>query len=55
MSQKQPIRFLTGRAGSGKSTAVLEGVRKACLAGRRTYLIVPEQQAVVREARCARA
>ena len=55
MSQKQPIRFLTGRAGSGKSTAVLEGVRNACLAGRRTYLIVPEQQAVVWEARCARS
>ncbi len=55
MNRKETIRFLCGRAGSGKSTAVLEGIRDACRAGRRVYLIVPEQQAVVWEDRCARA
>lgn len=55
MKQMQPISFLLGRAGSGKSTAVLAGVRDALARGRRVFLIVPDQQAVVWESRTARS
>ena len=52
--EKTPIRFLCGRAGSGKSTAVLSGIREALDTGARVFLIVPEQQSVVWEHRAAR-
>ncbi len=55
MNEKTPLHFITGRAGSGKSTAVLDGIRASLSAGRRVFLIVPEQQAVVWESRAARA
>ncbi len=54
MSEKTPLLFITGRAGSGKSTAVLDGMRASLAAGRKIFLIVPEQQAVVWESRAAR-
>ena len=54
MTTQSPIRFLCGRAGSGKSTAVLAGIRQAVTAGDRVFLIVPEQQSVVWEHRAAR-
>lgn len=44
------IRFICGRAGSGKSTRILEMLRGG---GDRIFLIVPEQQAVAWERRCA--
>lgn len=53
------IEFVCGRAGSGKSVYILEKIRAALpsdplTGGRRLYLIVPEQQAVVWESRVAR-
>lgn len=54
MTKKTPIRFLCGRAGSGKSTAVLSGIRQALTTGAQVFLIVPEQQSVVWEHRAAR-
>ncbi len=55
MNEKNPIHFIMGRAGSGKSTAVLNEIRASLTGGRRVFLIVPEQQAVVWESRAARA
>lgn len=49
------INFILGRSGSGKSTAVLNGIKKDIASGKKVYLIVPEQQAVVWESRAARA
>ncbi len=54
MTAQTPIRFLCGRAGSGKSTAVLESVRQVLTTGAQVFLIVPEQQSVVWEHRAAR-
>ncbi len=54
MIEREPLTFICGRSGSGKSTAVLEGIRESLLSGRRSFLIVPEQQAVVWESRAAR-
>ncbi len=54
MTEKSPIRFLCGRAGSGKSTAVLKSVRQVLTTGAKVFLIVPEQQSVVWEHRAAR-
>lgn len=48
------IRFVCGRAGSGKSEFVMNAVRSAGDSGRDVILIVPEQQAVVWESRTAR-
>ena len=43
------ITFLFGGWGSGKTTAILESIRKDTEAGIRTFLIVPEQEAVLSE------
>ena len=56
------IEFVCGRAGSGKSEYVAEKIRAALAHagdplsgnGKKIYLIVPEQQAVVWESRAAR-
>ncbi len=49
MTARKPLRFLCGRAGSGKSTAVLHELTEALQTGREVYLLVPEQGAVVWE------
>ncbi len=54
MKHSEPIRFLLGRAGSGKSTAVLARIADAIREKKRVYLIVPEQEAVLFDDRCAR-
>lgn len=54
MSKQTHLTFLCGRSGSGKSSAVLDGIRASLDAGSRVFLIVPEQQAVVWESRAAR-
>lgn len=44
------IQFFTGRAGSGKSTAIMEAVQAALeIPGRELVLLVPEQQTVAWE------
>ncbi len=43
------IRFIYGAAGSGKSRAVCDGIVADLEAGRRVWLIVPEQQAYIAE------
>ncbi len=43
------IHFLFGSYGSGKTTAVMEAIRQDTEAGHRTFLIVPEQEAVQSE------
>ena len=50
------IHFFTGRAGSGKSTAVIEAIRSAlAIPERELVLLVPEQQTVAWESRLAAA
>lgn len=49
------IRFILARSGYGKSTAVLDGIAENIADGKKVYIIVPEQQAVVWESRAARA
>lgn len=44
------ITLITGEFGSGKTTAIAEAVRADVAAGRRAYLLVPEQQTVLTEA-----
>ena len=43
------INFIFGTYGSGKTTLVLENVKRSLSAGRRTFLIVPEQESVSAE------
>ncbi len=43
------IKFIFGTYGSGKTTRVLENIKKSLSAGRRAFLIVPEQEAVSAE------
>ena len=43
------ISFIFGTYGSGKTTLVLKKVKKTLSAGRRAFLIVPEQEAVSAE------
>ncbi len=43
------ITFLYGSYGSGKTTAVIQNIRESTDAGRHTFLIVPEQEAVLAE------
>jgi len=45
------INFIYGRAGSGKTSLVCKKAAKSLEAGRRVFLIVPEQMAVDAEAR----
>ncbi len=47
--------FISGSAGTGKGEYVLERIRERLGNGRRKYLIVPEQQAVLWESRVCRA
>lgn len=50
---KHDIRFLYGRAGSGKSTRIAEEIIRELSDGRRVLLLVPEQEAVMAERRVA--
>ncbi len=47
------IRLLTGDFGSGKSTAIAEMIRRDVEAGKRTYLLVPEQGTLFSEQQMA--
>ncbi len=53
MTERLPLRFLCGPAGSGKTTALLGEVQAALQTGAPVYLLVPEQETVVYEARLA--
>ena len=46
--------FISGSSGAGKGAYVIERIRERLGSGRRKYLIVPEQQAVLWEARICR-
>ena len=48
------IEFVTGRAGYGKSEYVLSSIREDLAAGRKIWLVVPEQQELVWNGRAAR-
>jgi len=48
------ITFLYGTSGSGKSAYVMDCMKKDAETGIRSYLIVPEQQTVLREAEAAK-
>lgn len=48
------LTLLCGVAGSGKSTAIYEKIYADAAAGRRAYLLVPEQETVLCEDRMAR-
>ena len=48
------IRFICGRAGSGKSEYVMDSLKEAADSEKSVILIVPEQQAVMWESRVAR-
>ena len=50
---KHDIRFLYGRAGSGKSTRIAEEIIRELSCGGRVLLLVPEQEAVMAERRVA--
>ena len=47
------IKFLFGRPGSGKTSYIIEEIKKAVALGEKTYLLVPEQQAYTSEAMLA--
>ncbi|MBQ8510845.1 MAG: PD-(D/E)XK nuclease family protein [Clostridia bacterium] len=47
------LHFIYGRAGSGKTPLVCQRASESLAAGRRTFLLVPEQQAVDAEQRMA--
>jgi len=47
--------FISGSAGCGKGAYVIERIRERLGSGRKMFLIVPEQQAVLWEARICRA
>ena len=44
------LTFLYGRPGSGKTTYIIEKIRESVDLGKRTYLLVPEQQLFTTEA-----
>ncbi len=48
------INFIYGRAGSGKTSLICEKAAEAVAAGRRVFMIVPEQMAVDTEERMTR-
>jgi len=43
------IKFLFGRAGSGKTSYIIDKIKNSVAEGKRTYLLVPEQQAFISE------
>ena len=47
------LKFLFGRPGSGKTSYIIEEIKKAAALGEKTYLLVPEQQAYTSEAMLA--
>ena len=47
------IRFIYGAHGSGKTEYITERIAEDCAAGRRAFLIVPEQEGVLAERRAA--
>lgn len=44
------LKFLYGRPGSGKTSYIIKEIEKSVKAGKRTYLLVPEQQVFTTEA-----
>ena len=44
------LTFLYGRPGSGKTSYIIEEIKKSVKEKKRTYLLVPEQQAFTTEA-----
>lgn len=48
------INFINGTAGSGKGSYIIERIRERINANQKMYLIVPEQEAVIWEARVCR-
>lgn len=48
------IRFISGNSGSGKSTYITERIRERLGTKKRMYLVVPEQEVVLREASICR-
>ena len=51
----QMTEFITGTSGSGKGSYIVERIKERLGSGRKMYLIVPEQQAVLWEAAVCRA
>lgn len=49
------IRFISGSAGSGKGAFIVDRIRERLDSGKKMYLIVPEQEAVLWEARICRS
>ena len=47
------IKFLFGRAGSGKTSYIIQKIRENVANGKKTYLLVPEQQAFISESMLA--
>ena len=47
------IKFLFGRAGSGKTSYIIERIKENVAKGKKTYLLVPEQQAFISESMLA--
>ena len=47
------LKFLFGRSGSGKTAHVINRIRRRVEEGKRTYLLVPEQQAFISESMLA--
>ena len=47
------LTFLFGRPGSGKTSYIIDQIRQSVAAGRKTYLLVPEQQVFISESMLA--
>lgn len=47
------LKFILGRPGSGKTKYMIDRIRESVDAGKRTYLLVPEQQAFISESMLA--
>lgn len=47
------LKFILGRSGSGKTKYMIDRIRESVEAGKRTYLLVPEQQAFISESMLA--
>ncbi len=43
------LNLIFGNPGSGKTTKIIDGIRRSVAEGRRTYLLVPEQQVYISE------
>ena len=47
------LTFLFGRPGSGKTAHIIEKIKQSVIAGKKTYFLVPEQQAFISESMLA--